>query len=72
MMVTYPHALTECEECGAHYCMGCAGEECPNCKSQETAFYAIELEKKLEAELKKLEGRYDEVLAESKEAGMRC
>lgn len=49
MMVTYPHALTECDECGAHYCMGCAGEECPNCKSQETAFYAIELEKKLEA-----------------------
>lgn len=46
-MVEYPHALTECEECGAHYCMGCVGEECPSCKLQEVAFYAIELEEKL-------------------------
>lgn len=48
-MVSYPHELTECEECGAHYCMGCSGEECPNCKLQKVAFYAIELEEKLKA-----------------------
>ncbi len=48
-MTTYPHELTECEDCGAHYCMGCAGEECPNCKLQEVAFYGIKLEQKIEA-----------------------
>ena len=48
-MTTYPHELTECENCGSHYCMGCVGEDCPNCKLQEVAFYAISLENKLEA-----------------------
>jgi len=48
-MTTYPHELTECEDCGAHYCMGCAGEECPNCKLVGVAFYGIKLEQKLEA-----------------------
>jgi len=48
-MTTYPHELTECENCGTHYCMGCVGEECPNCKLKEVAFYAIKLEQKLEA-----------------------
>ncbi len=54
-MTTYPHELTECENCGAHYCMGCAGEKCPNCKLQEVAFYAIELEHKLEVVRKYLD-----------------
>jgi len=48
-MTTYPHELTECEKCGSHYCMGCVGEDCPNCKLQEVAFYAISLENKIEA-----------------------
>ncbi len=48
-MTTYPHELTECENCGSHYCMGCMGEDCPNCKLQEVAFYGISLENKLEA-----------------------
>ena len=48
-MTTYPHELTECEDCGSHYCMGCVGEDCPNCKLQEVAFYGVSLENKLEA-----------------------
>ncbi len=48
-MTRYPHELTLCEKCGSHYCMGCVGEDCPNCKLQEVAFYAIELEDKIEA-----------------------
>ncbi len=48
-MTTYPHELTKCEKCDSHYCMGCVGEDCPNCKLQEVGFYAIELENKLEA-----------------------
>ncbi len=48
-MITYPHELTKCEKCDSHYCMGCVGEDCPNCKLQEVAFYAISLENKLEA-----------------------
>ena len=47
-MTTYPHELTECKACGSHYCMGCVGEDCPNCKLQEVAFYAISLENKIE------------------------
>ena len=58
-MTTYPHELTECENCGAHYCMGCVGEECPNCKLQEVAFYAIELENKLE-DIRKVVGKVAE------------
>jgi len=48
-MTTYPHELTKCEKCGSHYCMGCVGEDCPNCKLQEVAFYAISLENKIKA-----------------------
>ena len=48
-MTTYPHELTKCEKCDSHYCMGCVGEDCPNCKLQEVAFYGIYLENKLEA-----------------------
>ena len=48
-MTTYPHGLTECENCGIHYCMGCVGEDCPNCKLKEVGFSAIVLEGILEA-----------------------
>ncbi len=48
-MTTYPHELTTCEKCDSHYCMGCVGEECPNCKLVVGAFYAISLETKIEA-----------------------
>ncbi len=48
-MTTYPHELTKCENCDSHYCMGCVGEDCPNCKLQEIGFYAISLENKIEA-----------------------
>ncbi len=48
-MITSSHELTKCANCDSHYCMGCGGEDCPNCKLQEVAFYGIELENKLEA-----------------------
>ncbi len=51
-MTTYPHELTTCDKCDSHYCMGCVGEDCPNCKLQEVGFYAISLENKIEAATK--------------------
>ncbi len=48
-MTTDQHELTECKECGSHYCIGCVGKDCPNCKLQEVGFYAIVLENKIGA-----------------------